>query len=119
MGVVFRGTIIACALLAAVTAWAAPRGEEISLPAPPEFLTAPQQELPPPNVEHIATPGPEFDPYFSDQRSYLPWQPNTPDFNCYGECWTDQLMPEGLVYRSYLAGPKESRFSSFWYHEEK
>jgi hypothetical protein len=28
------------------------------------------------------------------------------------------LLPQGLVYRSYLAGAKESRFRSVWNHEE-
>ncbi len=30
-------------------------------------------------------------------------------------CW--QLMPQGLIYRSYLAGAKESRFRSVWNNE--
>jgi len=29
-----------------------------------------------------------------------------------------QLMPEGLVYRSYMAGAKESRFRGVWHHDE-
>ena len=28
--------------------------------------------------------------------------------------WTLQVMPTGLLYRSYLAGAKEPRFASFW-----
>lgn len=32
--------------------------------------------------------------------------------------WSWQILPEGLVYRSYLAGEKESRFRSFWAHDE-
>jgi hypothetical protein len=28
------------------------------------------------------------------------------------------LMPQGLIYRSYLAGAKESRFRSVWNHEQ-
>ena len=30
------------------------------------------------------------------------------------EPWTLQVMPLGLLYRSYLAGAKEPRFASFW-----
>ena len=30
------------------------------------------------------------------------------------EPWTLQVMPLGLMYRSYLAGAKEPRFASFW-----
>lgn len=31
--------------------------------------------------------------------------------------WTWQLMPEGLIYRSYIAAPREPRFASRWIHE--
>ncbi len=34
------------------------------------------------------------------------------------ERWDWQLLPDGLIYRSYLAGFKESRFHSFWAYEE-
>lgn len=30
------------------------------------------------------------------------------------EPWTWQVMPSGLLYRSYLAGAKEPRFASYW-----
>lgn len=32
------------------------------------------------------------------------------------DLWTWQLLPAGLMYRSYLAGMKESRFGSEWFH---
>jgi hypothetical protein len=32
--------------------------------------------------------------------------------------WRLQLLPDGLIYRSYLAGVKEPRFASVWNHEE-
>jgi hypothetical protein len=32
-------------------------------------------------------------------------------------CWTWQLLPDGLIYPSYLAGTKESRFASVWNHD--
>ena len=32
---------------------------------------------------------------------------------------TWQLLPDGLIYRSYLAGVKESRFASAWVHERE
>jgi hypothetical protein len=28
--------------------------------------------------------------------------------------WTRQVMPQGIIYESYMAGPKEPRFASFW-----
>ena len=32
----------------------------------------------------------------------------------YDEPWTWQILPSGLMYRSYLAGPREARFASQW-----
>ncbi|MCL4193344.1 MAG: DUF1207 domain-containing protein [Thermoguttaceae bacterium] len=32
--------------------------------------------------------------------------------------WSLQVLPDGLMYRSYLAGVRESRFASAWVHEE-
>lgn len=34
------------------------------------------------------------------------------------EPWTLQVLPSGLIYRSYLAGVKEPRFASQWVHEK-
>lgn len=34
------------------------------------------------------------------------------------EPWDWQLLPDGLIYRSYLAGFKEPRFHSFWAYEQ-
>ncbi|MDB4638133.1 DUF1207 domain-containing protein [bacterium] len=34
--------------------------------------------------------------------------------SCNSDCWTFQRLPDGLVYKSYLAGEKEPRFASFW-----
>ena len=31
---------------------------------------------------------------------------------------TWQLMPDGLMYKSYLAGGRESRFAAIWFHEK-
>ncbi|RMF87893.1 MAG: DUF1207 domain-containing protein, partial [Planctomycetota bacterium] len=32
--------------------------------------------------------------------------------------WAWQLLPSGLIYRSYIAGPREPRFGSQWIHEK-
>ncbi len=32
--------------------------------------------------------------------------------------WSWQLLPAGLIYRSYLAGEKESRFGTVWLYEQ-
>ena len=34
-----------------------------------------------------------------------------------GEPYEWHMLPQGLIYRSYLAGEKESRLRSFWYNE--
>lgn len=37
----------------------------------------------------------------------------------YGDYWTWQFLPDGLIYKSYLAGGKESRFASQWIYEQQ
>jgi hypothetical protein len=32
--------------------------------------------------------------------------------------WTWQILPEGLLYRSYLAGSREPRIAIHWVHEQ-
>jgi hypothetical protein len=34
------------------------------------------------------------------------------------DCWDWQLLPDGLIYRSYLAGFKEPRLHSLWAYEQ-
>jgi len=34
------------------------------------------------------------------------------------EQWTYQILPDGLIYRSYLAADRESRFRSFFFHQD-
>jgi len=51
--------------------------------------------------------------------------PITPGFSNYGR-WTQQVtsprfwqvLPSGLIYPSYLAGPKEARFAGVWNHDK-
>jgi hypothetical protein len=35
------------------------------------------------------------------------------------ETWTDQVLPDGLLYKSYLAGVKEPRIASQWVYERE
>ena len=46
--------------------------------------------------------------------------PHYPQITCPSseQVWHLQLLPQGLIYRSYLAGEKEPRFRGFWSHEE-
>jgi len=38
-------------------------------------------------------------------------------YAAYDEPWCWQILPSGLIYRSYLAGVRESRFASAWVRE--
>jgi hypothetical protein len=37
--------------------------------------------------------------------------------NCPQDCWTHQLLPEGLLFHSFLAGEKEPRFGTVWLND--
>ncbi|MBI2825005.1 MAG: DUF1207 domain-containing protein [Planctomycetia bacterium] len=41
-----------------------------------------------------------------------------PGVLAYDTPWTWQLLPEGLIWHSYLAGPKEPRLASIWAHQQ-
>ncbi|MGA2034608.1 MAG: DUF1207 domain-containing protein [Thermoguttaceae bacterium] len=41
-----------------------------------------------------------------------------PYVGIYGESWTWQLLPDGLLYKAYLAGGRESRFASEFVHDK-
>jgi hypothetical protein len=38
---------------------------------------------------------------------------------CGVDCYHWRILPQGLIYRSYLAGARESRFHSGWMHDSK
>lgn len=84
----------------------------------------------PPNVPFSASvdSGLDFGAGYSHRPPDLPQQllvgtPNTlsawTDRNRMprSDCWTWQLLPDGLIYPSYLAGTNESRFASVWNHD--
>lgn len=35
------------------------------------------------------------------------------------DCWTCQVLPTGIIYHSYLAGPKEPRFAAVFFHDKR
>jgi len=41
----------------------------------------------------------------------------TPQADCYGDPWVWQLLPQGVIYHSYLAGPREPRMASVWQNQ--
>jgi hypothetical protein len=47
-----------------------------------------------------------------DESATMPGDPWTQDY------WSWQWLPDGLIYRSYLAGVKEPRFASAFMHEK-
>jgi Protein of unknown function (DUF1207) len=44
-------------------------------------------------------------------------EPSCQAMNC-GDIWSLQFMPDGLIYRSYMAGAKEPRFASQWVYDQ-
>jgi hypothetical protein len=56
---------------------------------------------------------PEMVDVFGDSETWTRLPASTPDT----EFWTWQLLPDGVIYHSYLAGVKEPRFASVWNHD--
>lgn len=79
----------------------------------PELLTSHPEtghsvDLPPAGVQPVSYGIPSsVGDHFDDISSYS------------GECWTHQILPEGLLYRSYIAGEKEPRFGVSWLYDRK
>ncbi len=42
----------------------------------------------------------------------------THSYSCFIEPWTWQILPQGLIFRSYLANNREPRFAFQWFHEK-
>jgi len=57
--------------------------------------------------------GPEYDTALAPARAT-----HAPGLPAAGRPWTRQWMPDGLIYRSYLAGVKEPRIASVWSREK-
>jgi len=53
-------------------------------------------------------------PVLLSQRPAMP-----PVVEPLAEAWSWQILPDGLIYRSYLAGVKESRFAGHFFHEDE
>jgi len=72
-------------------------------PQGPVVLDMPYEALPSSSEDAYLTPGAAFPEGFDDLWAPRPWS------------W--QLMPNNLIYTSYLAGPKEPRFGTVWYDD--
>lgn len=57
-----------------------------------------------------------FDDVFGDNGTIVPLADQY-DVLCNEQVYSWQLMPQGLIYKSYLAGAKESRFRGVWTHD--
>jgi hypothetical protein len=77
----------------------------------PEVHGYPQHSVPFPSPA-------EFDPYFQDCQEPWAWPGHAATLDGYGRDWQWQVQPDGLLYRAYLAGPKESRFAGVIVLEE-
>lgn len=72
----------------------------------PSLLASPDAQAPHwPSGPLLEIPSIDLDAYMADQHSLV--VPATAD-----ELWTWQLLPQGLIYRSYLAGTKEPRLAA-------
>ncbi len=65
--------------------------------------------------QHIAGDGGYVDSAFCDSELGCI---SPCDENCWDCPWRWHLLPDGLLYRSYLAGPKESRLGTSFLHED-
>jgi hypothetical protein len=83
----------------------------------PYVLSSPERTAPglyPPGTTSSAEPaGPGATQRFFDANTAA----SQPLYYGYGCCWTWQLLPDGLMYKSYLAGGKEPRFGTEWVYQ--
>ena len=70
-------------------------------PHGPVILDMPYNGMP--SCESCAIPGNNYSDCFDNLWAPRPW------------CW--QLLPNNLIYTSYLAGPKEPRLATVWYDD--
>lgn len=100
-----RRTILTAAsaalvLFVAATTWAAEERLRFDYPQPPAGLPL------------------EGEPFYIEEGRGETWSSEERVFTPPCETpWMLQILPEGLIYRSYLAGPKEPRFSGVLFYE--
>ncbi|MCE9604693.1 MAG: DUF1207 domain-containing protein [Planctomycetia bacterium] len=81
-----------------------------TVPATPPILTTTPAPITLGTDDDVFIEAPH-DGYFGDSR--FPYDPNA-----YLD-WTPQFLPAGLIYRSYLAGVKESRMATVFEHDKR
>lgn len=90
---------------------------EIVPPSVDQPSSTPWPGLDPPNVDSPLLTVPDVPLPADITASPLREGINLQDFGT-DSPWSWQILPRGLVYRSYLAGVKESRFASAWMRED-
>jgi len=110
------GLCLTCAscVLGLASAWSGLAwSDEVPLtPAEGRNASGPGERSPGVATETALPPPPESVPSYEERRDLtadLPYE-----YPLAESPWTLQLMPMGLLYRSYLAGAKEPRFASYW-----
>jgi hypothetical protein len=95
-----------------------PQAEPVAAPEPQvaagmNLQHAIDGEIPPTQRQFPSqySQSPSQGPYLAPRRAPQPR---------YGYYWTPtwQFLPDGLLYKSYIAGPKEPRFASAWLHQQ-
>jgi hypothetical protein len=92
----------------APSVFAPPQHDPAILPTPPLLDASHDIAGTPPISVDIAAPG--------DCEAGLA---NSAADHFSDDCWEWQLLPDGLIYRSYLAGFKEPRLHSLWAYEQE
>jgi len=119
-------------LAVAAACWAAPRAwSQEAWPAEtlPPLVGAPGGTADPPSIHALPPTRPQGPVLLDggyDPGPYCPDDQCVPPHAAYPECfddlwaarpWSWQLMPNNLIYTSYLAGPKEPRIGTVWYDD--
>jgi len=76
---------------------------------PADPVTSTLSSPPPSGVSYVPAPGGSVERASSHEASF--------GAISFEEPWSWQVLPEGVIYRSYLAGAKEPRFASAWVHD--
>ncbi len=95
------------------TVWLSPVQAQVRA-LPPNVAPADQPLLH--NAAAVQMPLPESTQQFIDMNVQAQ-QPPAYRPAPYTECWTWQILPDGVLYPSYLAGGREPRFASQWVYE--
>ncbi|MFO0901184.1 MAG: DUF1207 domain-containing protein [Pirellulales bacterium] len=75
----------------------------------------PPEQLPLATAEPLHAPPPQSLTYEPIDH---PWSPTTEPLDNWENAWGWEILPSELIYKSYLAGVKEPRIGSVWFHDK-